>query len=101
MSFIKPKTLIFLHNKKISGFFNDYEITDTTFAKEYFCEKPKIDEIFFNDIIKNNDFDYSKILNDVDKNNIKLIDIIEVDFVKNNLAVTPPLVNLTSWSTIN
>jgi hypothetical protein len=26
---------------------------------------------------------------------------IRVDFVKNNLAVTPPLVNLTSWSTIN
>lgn len=22
-----------------SGFFDDYEITDTTFAKEYFCEK--------------------------------------------------------------
>ena len=61
--------------------------------KDYFCEKPKIDEIFFNDIIKNNKFDYSKILNNVDmENNIKLIDIIEEKIIiKKNMKMTYPL----------
>ena len=62
--------------------------------KEYFCEKPKIEEIVFNDIIKSNEFDYSKILNDIDiKKNTKLIDIIEEKIIlKKDMKKTYPLI---------
>ena len=61
--------------------------------EDYLFIKPKPEEIIFNDIIKNNDFDYSKILNNIEiKDDIKLIDIIEDKIIiRKNMKTTYPL----------
>ena len=62
--------------------------------KDYLFEKSNPETITLNDIIKNNDFDYTKILNNsiIGKENIELIEIMEDKIIiKKNMKSTYPL----------